>query len=166
MLTRTEILAKLTDLQTLALTAWAEARGDSREGNSSVEERIAVLSVIRNRLRRPRRFGDTYKAVCLAKWQFSCWNPGTDANHQNVMRLAYLLVTDQPTLDPLLDETLFLADGVMRGIILDRVMGADHYYAPKGMVPRDRVPDWAKDAQGRARTPLVIVGDQRFYTAA
>jgi len=37
-MTDAEVIAALTDRQALGLTAWAEARGDRAQGNSSVEE--------------------------------------------------------------------------------------------------------------------------------
>lgn len=153
-----EIKAALTDLQALAGTMVAEAAGDRREGNSSLEERAAVGCVIRNRVRRPGGWGDSYRTVCLARLQFSCWNPGDDANHKRLIDLAYLLVTNQPAMDSLVLETLWLAQGIISGTVLDRVNGATHYYAPKAMKPAGRVPAWAKGKQ-----PAAAVGDQLFF---
>lgn len=150
----TAILRLLTELQILALTAWAEARGDWREGTSSVEERIAVLCVIRTRA---RRSGRSLTAECLAPKQFSCWNAGTDANHLTLLRAAATLAQGLPP-DPLLAETLYLAGGVISGVILDRVNGATHYYAPASMTPPGTVPSWA-----RGHEPTAHVGSQVFY---
>lgn len=168
MMTRTDILARLTDRLTLALTMWAEAGGDSRQGNSSVEERIAVGCVIRNRLLRWQSFratSPTYKAVCLAPWQFSCWNDAKDQNHLRLMAMADRLV--QPALpvqahDPLVDECLFLADGIMASTVLDRTRGATMYYAPKSMIPAGKVPTAAKAFVAKGGEFLPI-GDQLFY---
>jgi hypothetical protein len=164
--TPADILAKLTQAQTLALTGYAEAAGDGREGGSSVEERIAAMCVARNRLRSPTRWADTYKGVCLQNngrtWQYDCWRPGSGANHTRLMGKAYLLVTDQPLLDPVLDETLFLAGGIISGIILDRTNGATHYYAPKSMVPVNAKPRWVFK-NGTEIPPCAVIGDQRFY---
>jgi hypothetical protein len=155
--TETEIRAALDDVTALALTADAEARGDSREGHSSVEERIAVMSVIRTRARLGHR---PIKEVCLAPRQFSCWNPGEDANHLRLLRQAERVVTHQ-LLDDLMLETLYLAEGVAGDVILDRVNGATHYFAPAAMVPPGRVPAWAQGLQ-----PVAVVGRQRFYRLA
>lgn len=157
------VLALLSDADTLALTALAEAVGDHQQGGSSVEERIAVMSVIRNRVRTPLRFGGaTYKAVCLKNngrtWQFDCWRPGSGANHDRLMAMAYLLVTGQPLLQPYWEETRFLAGGVVRGVILDRVSGATHFYAPKTMKPVGAVPKWARGVE-----PCAAVGSQLFF---
>jgi spore germination cell wall hydrolase CwlJ-like protein len=52
----------------VALTIWAEARGESAEG------RAAVASVIWTRAAgEPARL----KTVCLRRKQFSCWNDGS-----------------------------------------------------------------------------------------
>ena len=67
-----DIKAALTDELALALTLDAEGRGDGRDG-SSVEERIAIGCVIRNRLALGH-WGLTYRAVCHAPRQFSCWD--------------------------------------------------------------------------------------------
>ena len=153
MMTEQEIRDRLTDVQAAALTAHAEARGDQADG-SSVEERIAVLCVIRNRA---RQTGKGFKAVCLRPLQFSCWNTGTDPNHLALLVAAEQVLAGEP-LDPLLRETLFLAQGVADGVVLDRSGGATSYYAPKAMKPPGRVPVWARDV-----TPCARVGNQLFF---
>lgn len=156
-MTEQEIRAGLSDLHTLALTAWAEARGDNREGGSSLEERVAVLCVIRNRVQRSGG-ALTYKAVCLAPRQFSCWNAGKDANHMALLALAERVLGGDAA-DSLYTETLWLAHGVRDGVILDRTLSATHYYAPLAMVPQGRVPSWAMNK------PFVEIGRQRFLAA-
>lgn len=159
-MTADDIKAALVDRTVLALTAWAEGRGDWREGNSSVEEQIAIMVVCRNRLPRHRAFladDPTFKSVCLAPKQFSCWNPGTDTNHLALLALAERVITGKPMIDSLFDETLFLADGVISGVLQDRTDGATMYYAPKAMVPRGRKPGTAVGKR------LLPIGEQRFY---
>lgn len=149
--------------QTLGLTAWAEARGDHQQGHSSLEERIAVMLCIRNRTRRPKRFGVGFKAVCLAPLQFSCWNDDpSDGNHQALMVVAELVASGQPTGDPVLDETIWLAGGIISGVLLDTLAGANHYYSPRSMTPAGSAPVWAKRG-GQVIPPLAIVGSQHFY---
>lgn len=153
MLTDEQILAQLTDVQVAALTALREAVGDRswEKDTSSVEERIAVLTVIRNRVRRPKRFGDTFKAVCLAPKQFSCWNRD-DPNRPKALALGYLMATRQPVDDRNYLETEFLAQGVVAGLILDRVNGSNHYHTTAVKPP------WAK-----GQTPQCQVGSHLFY---
>ncbi len=146
-MTRDEITTHLDNRQALALTMWAEARGDAKDG-SSVEERLAVGCVIRNRLAEPARWRAkvaTYKAICLAPSQFSCWLPSDDRNHASLMALAERVVSGEPSNDPLFDETQALADAIISGAIIDRTGRADSYYAPAAMIPPGRVPVWAAD---------------------
>lgn len=159
-MTDSELKAGLVDRSVLALTAWAEAAGDWREGLSSVEERIAVMCVARNRLADFRSFGavePTYRSVCLAPKQFSCWFPGGGvANYARLLAMAERLMSGSPLKDALMYETLFLADGIMAGLICDRTQGATAYYAPQAMKPVGRVPAWA------AGKPTLRVGAQLF----
>jgi N-acetylmuramoyl-L-alanine amidase len=164
-MTDEEVRTRLTHTQVLTCTMVGEADGDYREGNSSVEERIAVGSTVRNRVKRGGWWGRTFKEVCLKKWQFSCWNPGTCSNHRRVMALARRMVAGE-MIDQMAFETLYLAEGIITGIILDRVNGADHYYAPKAMVPKGSAPKWAYTKGGVLMRPDVIVGDQHFYNLA
>lgn len=159
------IKAALTDGQALALTMLAEAGGDWREGGSSVEERLAVGVVVRNRVLTPRRWGKTFRDVCLARLQFSCWNPGLDANHVRLMVVAERIVLGFPSPDPLLAETVYLADGVIRNIVLDRTGGATSYYAPKAMKPAGAKPAWVflNGKSGPEHVPTAVIGSQVFY---
>lgn len=160
-----QIKAALTDHQALACTMVHEAAGDWRQGNSSVEERIAVGCVLRNRCRQPKRWKPDYRGVALARWQFSCWNPNSGPNHERLMQLAYLLVTGQPVTDSIYLETAYLAQGIQAGTILDRVGGATFYYAPKAMVPAGSKPPWVfvNGKDGPEHPVAAAVGDQLFY---
>lgn len=104
----------------VGLTIWGESRGESVEG------KIAVGNVLRNRVRLGRFGGDTYQAVCLAKAQFSCWNAG-DPNAALLISLSkQLLVNPIPT-DPVLRECLYIAAGLVAGEFQDNTKGATHY---------------------------------------
>jgi hypothetical protein len=152
-----EIKGGLNDRLALGLTAWAEARGDAAQGGSSVEERLAVMAVCRNRAADTlHRWPKTVAGVCLQPVQFSCWNTGADVNHLALMAQAQAVLAGMIVADRLLQETLYLADGVLAGIIADRTGGANHYYAPKAM--GGKVPAWAK-----GRQPVAAVGDQLFF---
>lgn len=144
-----DVLATLTDQDALTMTALGEARGDGIEGGSSIEERLAVMLVVRNRLSKPARFGSTYKSVCLQPRQFSCWNPD-DPNR------VYLLGMDRAA--PLTVETRRLAQAVMDGVILDFTRGATHYYSPHSMKPMGAIPAWAKGVE-----PCAKVGSSLYF---
>jgi hypothetical protein len=185
----TEVLAALDDPQTLALTAWAEARAIvlllNRLGqvasHSPIEELIAVMVVVRNRMTRDVRRvaggflhphgGLSYKSICLAPAQFSCWTPGSGPNHDALMTVARLVtgsdatvagvrVTPSINLDAEVRECLYLAKGVIGGDLRDRTNGATSYWAPASMQPVGRVPDWAiKDGKP---LPFEVIGNQNF----
>lgn len=160
------ILSKLSEEQALGGTIYAEAAGDWRQGNSSVEERIAVGSVVRNRLANYRAFvatEATYKALCLAHsargtYQYDCWRPSSGVNHSRLMAQMERFAEGLDTNDTVLRETVYLARGIITGVILDRTNGANFYYAPKGMVPPLSAPSWAK-----GKTPVATIGDQLFF---
>lgn len=157
MRTDQQIRAALTTVQILALTLWAEARGEGRAGL------VAVASVIRNRAENPGWWGRSITGVCLKPWQFSCWNPGTDPNHLRLLAQANLLL-DKLQPDGKMALCLVVADGIAAGTIEDAVDGADHYFAPKAMKPAGSCPTWAKDpVTGTARPPVRIVGGHWFY---
>lgn len=155
-----DVRAGVTDLQALALTLMFEA------GSEPVEGKIAVGCVVRNRVDHPKRFSDSYRGVCTARSQFSCWWAfGGAVNNMRLMAAATALVSGQPP--PFTDleagafrECWFLAEGIIGGQIRDNTRGALNYYAPLAMKPVGRVPD---DAQGR---PSIRVGTQIFYSAA
>jgi len=150
--TEAEIKAALSDFDAFWLTLWGEARGQPIEGI------IAVASVIRNRV--GKRFGDSYKAVCLARKQFSCWNPGTDKNHVLLMEKARMVVGDyaeRSTLpdDPAIREIKYIAQGMMGRDLRDNSRGADHYLTID--LFQTRPPEWAK-----GQTPTGYVGAHVF----
>jgi hypothetical protein len=120
-MTPTAILAALDQRQTLALTAWAEARAIPRDipsDHSPVEELIAVMVVVRNRRKNFARFeahspipDASYKSICLSHAQFSCWNPnsgGPGTNHDALMALAAQLVDEPGPVDLRVDAKTIL----------------------------------------------------------
>lgn len=156
-MTNDEARSLLTPADVVALTMYGEARGDGRDG-SSIEERLAVGCVIRNRLVvNPARYGESYQDVCWARAQFSCWNPN-DPNSAELWAHARSIASGIRILDPLLRETRFLADGIVSGNIRDFVAGATHYYSPRSMKPTGSVPAWAMGV-----TPIARVGSQLFF---
>lgn len=134
--------ARLTDAETLAVTLYGEARGESLSG------RAAVGCVIRNRAH-DGRWPTTIKAVCLQPRQFSCWDGGKDPNAQ-VTRIIATAVADGKATDPVLRECLWLAKGICDGYVQDPSHGGNHYLAEA--LYRLAPPKWAR---GMRETALI-----------
>jgi hypothetical protein len=76
-----ETFGNLTDKQLMALTIYGEARGESEEG------KIAVGSVILERVDLQGWMGKTLQEVCLKPFQFSCFLP-SDPNFSALKLIA------------------------------------------------------------------------------
>lgn len=131
-------LTNFDDLETIARTIWGEARGEPREGKA------AVAHVILNRARRGGWFGDGVKAVCLKRWQFSCWLE-SDPNRAKIQSASL----DTPSLKNCLDIAL----RCYLGTIPDPTGGADHYHAD-----HIAAPPWAS-----GRKPTATIGRHLFF---
>src|SRR5690606_27646594 len=82
LLTRGETMAEqLTDIQTVAMTLYGEARGQS------LLDRLAVGAVIRERVLRPGRWGKDWQRAGTAPWQFRSWRAHDDAHRRNHGRM-------------------------------------------------------------------------------
>ncbi|SOE00645.1 cell wall hydrolase [Caenispirillum bisanense] len=144
----TPILATAADLDIMARTLWAEARGEGIPGM------MAVAHVICERRRRRRWYGKsvpgfddhTIAAVCRKEWQFSCWNAG-DPN------LPKLLAVDLS--DRHFRRAMLVACAVVNGEAGygDITQGSDHYYAMNTPIPK-----WA-----RGRQHVVAIGRHLFF---
>jgi len=138
----------MNDLDTMARTIWAEARG---EGVAGME---AVAAVIINRVKadlgndgKPDWWGEGVAGVCRKPWQFSCWN-AHDPNRDKL-----LTVTDR---DPWFRHALEIARRAIAGELPDPTGGATHYLV-------DRLADVTEWAKGRA--PVAKIGGHWFYRA-
>jgi spore germination cell wall hydrolase CwlJ-like protein len=139
----------LDDLDVMALTVWAEARGESVRGQQ------AVAWVIKNRWLHPRWWSrnsrdgipdDTIAAVVRDPWQFSCWNP----NDPNRARL------DSPKTQERVDFQRIreVCRMVLNGEVQDPTGTADHY-CTTAIVRHTR---WA-----RGRKPVAVIGNHSFF---
>lgn len=139
------------DVVTLARTLWGEARGESMDGQ------IAVAWVIRNRATRARfagrlvgRQGATAH-VCLAPWQFSCWNEG-DPNRAKLL----VLREDQCR------GEIGVASDVLDGLVADPTNGADHYHTIDPPPWAEAwPPDWSTTMRETARFGGHVFYDSR-----
>lgn len=120
-----------------ARTVWMEARGQGDEGMR------AVAHVIVNRLD-TERWGVTFALVCLAPFQFSCWNTA-DPNRKAMAALD----DDDPALQKCRDFIEAALDGED-----DPTKGSTHYYATS-ITP----PAWVHGA-----TFQVQIGRHVFYS--
>src|SRR4051812_25123549 len=101
---------RLNELDILALTIYGEARGETIEGQ------IAVGNVIRNRVVALKK---TYRDICLADKQFSCWNTN-DPNYIILGEAAYRL-NNLGTIDTTFNQIMWIAKGLMRNEIKDNI---------------------------------------------
>lgn len=156
-MTREAIRAAVTDSTALVCTLFGEARSEPIAGV------IAVGCVIRNRVladlgrdAKPDWWGESFRGVCLAKWQFSCWWEDSP-NAARVYGLAEALIARQPTgEDGLVAELQWVAHGLIEDQLRDLTRGADHYLTTELL--HRAPPAWA-----RGRQAVAIVGAHTFF---
>ena len=129
------------DIDILARTVFAEARGESHLG------RVAVAHVVRNRwLAQKRNSGDTIAETCLKPYQFSCWN-NSRSNEANHARMLSVTLDDKA-----FAECYWAALGVILGREHDPTSGADFYHVS------DVHPRWAHSTVSQC-----TIGRHIFY---
>ena len=114
---RTEPVAANSDreIDVVAKTLWGEARGEGEDGMR------AVACVIGNRKALRWRGKTGFAAVCLDRFQFSCWND----NDPNRARLEAI----DRTPDASFAQALVIAREVVSNQLGDFTFGATHYFA-------------------------------------
>ena len=127
---RTHTLTR--EQKVVAITILAEARG---EGNAGM---YAVAAVIAQRAFERKQ---TPEDVCLARYQFSCWNG------KKLKDLEYLLKTPQAKYALLLAKTV-------KHLSRQYVGYANHYHATW----MKKKPYWAK-----GKKPVKVIGQHAFY---
>lgn len=125
-----------------ARTIWGEARGEGADGMR------AVAHVLLNRAQ-DGRWGLSLGAVCLAPYQFSCWNP-SDANRQKMLDMFSGDLSLAPAISAFGDANAERQNGV------DPTGGATHYHADT--IP---APLWASGLLGAIQT--AHIGHHIFY---
>ncbi len=128
------------DLDILARTIYGEARGEFYL--FGITPLLAVANVIVNRYR--KNFGKSISEICLAPYQFSCWNKN-DVN--------YKIITQKTIDDIVFGKCQEIAEKVLNEKWPDITYGCDHYHA------RAIKPKWAV-----GRIPNHIFGTQYFYS--
>ena len=104
-----DTFSHLSEAQLMALTIYGEARGESREG------KIAVGSVILERVEHREWDGKTLHEVCLMPYQFSCFLPA-DPNFKALKLIAGDWGT-KIARSKVLAECYQVATGLIDGII-------------------------------------------------
>ena len=130
------------DLDVATRTLVGEARGESFDGL------IAVAWCIRNRVEadlhgdgKPDWWGEGITAVCMKKWQFSCWWD------EQAPRLRKWPTSDQQYL-----RCRDAARLVFKGQAPDPTNGATHYCTLESN------PAWS-----RGKRPSKVIGNHKFY---
>ena len=127
-------------VQVVAQTLWGEARGESERGMR------AVACVIEERRRRRWMKATNAAEVCLAPFQFGCWN----RNDPNRARME--AIARQP--DAAYTLATAIAQELVAGELVDITDRATHYYAASMPAP----PGWA-----RGKRPCATVGHHLFF---
>jgi hypothetical protein len=107
-----EIFYNLSPVEAMALTIWAEARGESHEGQ------LAVGYVILNRARLWRK---SIKEVCYAKNQFSCYN-SNDIQYPRLVKIASdfsLALSESKSLPKCYDVAYIITSSPLESIVGD-----------------------------------------------
>lgn len=127
-------------VDTLARTAWGEARGEGLQGLQ------AVCNVVMNRVKRGGWYGVTPKEVCLKPYQFSCWLT-SDPNRSK------LLAVDES--DEQFRQAKEIATLAVQGVLPDITGGAINYLALNSL---SKMPSWTKTMKKTAS-----IGNHTFY---
>lgn len=137
------MLNNFSEKEIFARTLYGEARGEVfKFGDAALK---GVASIIINRFKEQTWYGKTIKAVCLKKWQFSCWNE-SDPN------LSIVLAPEIKC--TVFDLCLGVADLFLKKntSILDVTNGANHYHH------RAIFPLWTVK-----KRPTCQIGNHIFY---
>lgn len=122
----------------LARTLWGEARSEGEAGMRAVAA-VIINRRARDGIERIR----SVREICLAAYQFSCWNVG-DPN-----RIKVLTVDES---DAAFRIALTIAAEALGGTMIDPTGGATHYHAAHIR------PYWSRD-----RLPSAHIGHHVFY---
>lgn len=138
----------LSDTELMALVIYGEARGESREG------KIAVGSVILERVDHRKWDGETIHDVCLMPYQFSCLLPA-DPNFQ-ILKLIAGDWTTKFMRSTVLQECYQVAEGLINGDIPRAGKIAEHHCCQYKTI--DCEASWA-----RKMKKILTVGNHEFY---
>ena len=136
----------LTNGQVVGLTIYGEAR------NQSIDGRVAVGNVIKNRFLSTENFGGrTYKDICFAVGQFSCWHEDNE-NTKELIKSADDVISIGRVMNPLVRECIYIGKGIVDNQFQDNVTGALYYRTVKLMEEKPILVMWK-----------IEIGDHVFY---
>ncbi|HDH01102.1 MAG TPA: cell wall hydrolase [Nitrospirae bacterium] len=141
------IFKSLGDKELFTLCLFGEARGESIDG------KIAVASVIINRLKRQSWFGKSLKEVILKPYQFSCFLE-KDPNRKVLEKIADEF-REHLTENIALRECYWVAEGVLDEWLTSNVGKATHYHT------KQVDPKWDNEMK-----LITIIGNHEFYEEA
>ncbi|MFA5379813.1 MAG: cell wall hydrolase [Dehalococcoidia bacterium] len=121
--------ADLPDNEIMALTIYGEARGEPYLG------KVAVGSVVLNRVDLKGWQGKTISEVCLKPYQFSCFLK-SDPNSMMLLDIAQDCA-HEATVNRVFAICMEVSDGLITGTV-DRITEGTHYHST-GI----KVPNWA-----------------------
>jgi len=133
-----------SEVKLLTGLIWGEARGEPWYG------KVAVAQCVRTRVEHPGhwKWGNNWREVILAPWQFSCFNPKTESRRR-------IWETGQVMKDEMWRECELIAQGVYLGQINDfHDFKITHYFNPHIVKP-----EWAEDLKH-----VFTLGKHDFYT--
>lgn len=131
----------------MACLLFAEA---SKKYEHFIKDAIAIAWVVRNRLKRPKRFGESIKEIILKKHQFS----GVGSAEWNKADRYFGGDTFKYPPDRMMFGISYAVGlAVLEGDIPDPTCGADHYFNPQLCAP-----EWAK-----SMTKTYTSGPHDFY---
>lgn len=139
---------ELTDRQLMGLTIYGEARGESRAG------RVAIGSVILERVEHRNWDGNTIQEVCLKPYQFSCFLPN-DPNYPKLRQIAENWFKSVMS-DKALNDCYALASNLIDKMTpRNSMIKAHHVLQYK---TKDCDAGWAKSMK-----LITIIGNHQFY---
>jgi hypothetical protein len=146
-----QLLRNTTPKEILFRLLFGECRGQP------IEAQVGVGSVVRNRTR-DSRWSDTWQAVCLQPKQFSCFNPG-DPNFEKLMD------PDSHEAPEVIRQLKWVASGVVDGLLLDNVAGANHYYDFSVIVGQGQERDLARLSRYLKAVNLILTPNSHIFTS-
>jgi N-acetylmuramoyl-L-alanine amidase len=125
-------------LDWIAMTVKMEAEGEVFAG------KLAVAFTIRNRMNQGKRSAED---VCLAPWQFSCWNTDSPTRSRLEVDMSLAVWSD----------SYRAAAAALYQLVPDPTRGATHYLNPDVL---DHLPSWYNKTK-----VLVTIGHHDFLIA-